>query len=65
MDIREKIKQLPDACGVYVMKAQKGEVLYIGKANSIRSRVNSHFSERSSVKSTFFTEKVKDIEHIL
>ncbi|MBN2483599.1 MAG: GIY-YIG nuclease family protein [Candidatus Omnitrophica bacterium] len=65
MDITEKITQLPDKCGVYVMRSAQGEVLYIGKANSIRSRVRNHFSKTSPLKSAVFTEKVDDLEYIL
>jgi excinuclease ABC subunit C len=37
-------KQLPDQPGVYVFKDADGEVLYVGKAMSVRKRVASHFS---------------------
>lgn len=36
---------LPDGPGVYIFKAADGEVLYVGKARSIRKRVASHFSK--------------------
>lgn len=62
MDLQEKIEKLPDLCGVYILKGEK-EVLYIGKATSIRKRVISHFKGGS--KSLIFNEKVKDIDYIL
>lgn len=34
---------LPDSPGIYRMKARDGEVLYVGKATSLKSRVNSYF----------------------
>ena len=37
-------RALPDAPGVYIFHGARGEVLYVGKANSIRKRVGSHFS---------------------
>lgn len=48
--LREQLKTLPDSPGVYVFRGESGEILYIGKATSLRSRVRSYFgraSERS------------------
>jgi len=63
MDLQEKIEKLPDLCGVYILKGERGEVLYIGKATSIHKRVISHF--KGGGKSLIFTEKVKEIDYIL
>jgi excinuclease ABC subunit C len=46
MDLQEKIRSLPDAPGVYLFKDAGGEVLYIGKAVSLRKRVQSYFTDR-------------------
>lgn len=40
---------LPDAPGVYRMLRTSGDVLYVGKAASLRHRVNSHFRKQSGV----------------
>ena len=37
-------KKLPDGPGVYLFRDEKGKVIYVGKAISIRKRVSSHFS---------------------
>ena len=37
-------RSLPDAPGVYLFRDRDDEVIYVGKANSIRKRVASHFS---------------------
>jgi excinuclease ABC subunit C len=37
-------RSLPDSPGVYLFRDKTGEVIYVGKANSIRKRVASHFS---------------------
>ena len=39
----EKIEELPDLPGVYVFKDARGNVLYVGKAKSLRSRMASYF----------------------
>jgi excinuclease UvrABC nuclease subunit len=38
------LRQLPDTPGVYFFRGRGGEVLYIGKATSLRNRVRSYFS---------------------
>ena len=43
--LRTLRRGLPDGPGVYFFKAAGGEVLYVGKARSIRKRVASHFSK--------------------
>jgi excinuclease ABC, C subunit len=42
--LAEQRKELPDAPGVYVFRNRAGDALYVGKANSIRKRVASHFA---------------------
>ena len=45
MDIKEKIKGLPDTCGVYILKGTGNKILYVGKATSLRQRASSHFQK--------------------
>lgn len=40
--IRKKVKELPDVPGVYMFRAKKGGILYIGKAISLKKRVSSY-----------------------
>jgi DNA polymerase III subunit epsilon len=44
---KEHFEQLPYTPGVYYFHNEKGKVVYVGKANNIRYRVNSHFSNNS------------------
>jgi excinuclease ABC subunit C len=46
--LAEERRQLPDAPGVYLFRDRSGAALYVGKANSIRKRVASHFAGKSS-----------------
>jgi excinuclease ABC subunit C len=42
--LEQQRRDLPDAPGVYVFRDRGGNALYVGKANSIRKRVASHFA---------------------
>ena len=45
MDLAQKIRTLPVSPGVYLYKNAEGEVIYVGKAKNLRSRVASYFHE--------------------
>lgn len=47
-EVRDKLKGLPAKPGVYLFRDERGEVLYVGKAKSLRSRVRSYFQSGSS-----------------
>jgi excinuclease ABC subunit C len=59
-----KLKHLPDRPGVYLMKGAEGEVLYIGKAKSLRSRVRSYFGAGASesVKTRELVRRIVDFD---
>jgi excinuclease ABC subunit C len=44
----DRRRDLPDEPGVYLFRSAKNRVLYVGKANSIRKRVASHFNNPST-----------------
>ena len=46
MDLTEKLRSLPDAPGVYLFSDAEGDLLYVGKAVSLRRRVHSYFGGR-------------------
>ncbi len=41
------LKRLPDRPGVYLMKDARGDVLYVGKAQSLRQRVRSYWQKQT------------------
>ena len=43
MDLQAKIRTIPTSPGVYLYKNAEGEVIYVGKAKNLRSRVRSYF----------------------
>jgi excinuclease ABC subunit C len=46
-NIKEKLKLLPDAPGCYLMRDRDGKIIYIGKAASLRKRVQSYFRQHT------------------
>ena len=43
-DIRQQLQKLPDSPGVYLHKDEFGQIIYVGKAISLRSRVRQYFN---------------------
>ena len=48
VDPKEKVKEFPHAPGVYLMKDDRGRVIYIGKAKDLRNRAGSYFSDKAA-----------------
>ena len=46
--LEAKLASLPPSPGCYLFIGEEGEVLYVGKAKSLRSRVRSYFQESGS-----------------
>src|SRR5258708_28785396 len=67
MDLPQKAASLPESPGVYLFKDAGDNVLYVGKAQSLRSRVRSYFLESSWVdaKTGSLVREIADIETIV
>src|SRR5437588_1667977 len=65
--VEEQLKGLPAKPGVYLFRDEKGQVLYIGKAKSLRPRVRSYCQQSSDTRSTIrqLPERVVDVEVIV
>ncbi|HET7322462.1 MAG TPA: excinuclease ABC subunit UvrC [Longimicrobiaceae bacterium] len=65
--VEEKLRHLPTRPGVYLMKDEAGEILYVGKAKSLRSRVRSYFKSDhpESLKTRELVKRVRDFETIV
>jgi excinuclease ABC subunit C len=67
MDLYEKIRTLPAQPGVYLYKNAEGEVIYVGKAKSLRSRVRSYLlaASQANAKTGSLMREAVDLDYIL
>ena len=67
MDLYEKIRTLPTQPGVYLYKNAGGEVIYVGKAKNLRSRVRSYLLEaaQANAKTGSLMREAVDLDYIL
>ena len=65
--LEDQLKQLPAKPGVYLFRDEKGAVLYIGKAKTLRPRVRSYFQRGQDGRAqiAYLPERVADIEVIV
>src|SRR5919201_3584075 len=65
--LEEQLRVLPARPGVYLFRDSSGEVLYIGKAKSLRPRVRSYFQQSADTRAAIrqLPERVADIEVIV
>src|SRR2546423_7458469 len=67
MDLQQKIRTLPISPGVYMYKNAEGEVIYVGKAKSLRARVRSYLLEAATqdAKTGSLMREAVDVEYIV
>src|ERR1700678_4087608 len=67
MEIREKVANLPTQPGVYLFRDAAGNVLYVGKAQSLRNRVRSYFLDKTieDAKTGSLMREVADLDYIV
>ena len=67
MDLQEKIRTIPTEPGVYLYKNAEGEVIYVGKAKNLRSRVSSYFHEGrwEDAKTGTLVREAVDVDYIV
>jgi excinuclease ABC subunit C len=67
VELNEKLERLPDRPGVYLYKDAKGQVVYVGKAASVRARVRSYFqsSRARDAKTDALVDHIADVDYIV
>ncbi len=61
----DRRRELPDEPGVYLFRDERGKVIYVGKAKSIKKRVASHFSNPSTRAGREILEMIDQIEALV
>ena len=66
-DIEEEIQKLPEKPGVYIMKDCEGDIIYIGKAISLKNRVRQYFrkSTNHATKVVAMVKNIEEFEYII
>lgn len=64
--IKQKVKDLPRSSGVYIMKNDKGEIIYVGKAKVLKNRVSQYFqNSQKQIKVQTMVDNIADFEYII
>jgi len=64
--LRDKANSLPTCPGVYIMKNQDGEIIYVGKSKKLKNRVGSYFlTKNHPYKTAKMVSQVRDFDYIV
>ncbi|MDA1010673.1 MAG: excinuclease ABC subunit UvrC [Chloroflexi bacterium] len=65
--VLQQVRALPETPGVYIMRDERGDVVYIGKARRLRDRVRSYFGSARSLEPKVYalSQVVHTIEHVV
>ncbi len=64
-ELKQKVKDFPDRPGIYFFKNGQGEIIYIGKARSLRNRLKSYFLPQPDLKVQNILSETDDIDYLL
>lgn len=67
LSLEDKLKNLPENPGVYIMRDEDNEIIYVGKAINLKNRVRQYFqsSKNQHPKVTAMVERIADLEYII
>jgi len=65
--IKDKLKKVPEAPGIYIFKNKKNKIIYVGKAVSLKKRLSSYFSKRKtgSYLIEYLIKEIDNFDYIL
>ena len=65
-ELENKLKNLPEKSGVYIMKDAGGKIIYVGKAKALKNRVKQYFTNKQRhVKVAAMVSNIADLEYII
>ncbi len=64
-ELQEDYRSLPNAPGIYYFTNKKDEIIYVGKAKSIRDRVKTYFSPSAPYKAQKIVKQAARLKHII
>ena len=64
-NLKSKLMIIPNEPGCYMMKNKRGQIIYVGKAKNLKSRVNSYFTGSHDYKITKMVSEIIDFEYII
>lgn len=63
--IKDKLALLPAEPGCYLMRSSSNEVIYVGKAKSLKNRVKSYFTKVHNKRTQVLVSEIVDFEYIV
>lgn len=67
LSLEHKLKNLPENPGIYIMKDEGNEIIYVGKAKNLKNRVSQYFkpSKGHGPKVVAMVERIRNLEYII
>ena len=63
--LKDKLKLVPMLPGCYLMKNDKGVIIYVGKAKILKNRLNSYFNRTHTGKTKLLVSEIADFDYIV
>ena len=63
--LKALVKEAPQCPGVYLMRDETGEIIYVGKAKVLRNRLNSYFTGKKDIKTRHLVSRIHRIEWVI
>jgi len=64
-NLKTAVRDAPSQSGVYIMKDIDGQIIYIGKAKSLKNRLKSYFTGEKDIKTSTLLKRIHSIETII